>query len=88
MGWDLEWHFDHKSLSVKSSACEVLDGIDSLFKHNKTRCPDHLVILAHDQAYAKSPDSFQLRQFLQLLKQRDEYEVSLATEYPGVNKER
>jgi hypothetical protein len=33
--------------------------------------------------YAKPGDSMQLRQFLQKLKQRDEYEISLVSNYPG-----
>ncbi|HYO22406.1 MAG TPA: polysaccharide deacetylase family protein [Flavisolibacter sp.] len=82
MGWDLEWHFDHKTMCVVTTAEKMVAQIDSVFKHNRTKNKDHLVLLAHDQAYAKSEDSFQLRQFFQLLKQKD-YELSLATEYPG-----
>jgi hypothetical protein len=37
--------------------------------------------------YQKSADSFQLRQFIQKLKQRDEYELALASNYPGVMKQ-
>jgi hypothetical protein len=35
--------------------------------------------------YSQSADSFQLRLFLQKLKQKD-YELVLATGYPGVDK--
>ena len=82
MGWDLEWHFDHKTMCVVTTAEKMVAQIDSVFKHNRTKNKDHLVLLAHDQAYAKSEDSFQLRQFFQLLKQKD-YELSLVTDYPG-----
>jgi peptidoglycan/xylan/chitin deacetylase (PgdA/CDA1 family) len=82
MGWDLEWHFDHKTMCVVTSAEKMVAQIDSVFKHNRTKNKGHLVLLAHDQAYAKSEDSFQLRQFFQLLKQKD-YELSLVREYPG-----
>jgi peptidoglycan-N-acetylglucosamine deacetylase len=84
MGWDLEWHYDHKSMSVTNSAQELVKQIDSVFKNKKTKRVDHLVLLAHDQVYGKRDDSIQLRQFIQLLKQQDEYELSLATSYPGV----
>ena len=83
MGWDLEWHFDHKTMCVATTADKMVAQIDSVFKHNRTKNKDHLVLLAHDQAYAKSEDSFQLRQFFQLLKQKD-YELSLVTDYPGM----
>ena len=84
MGWDLEWHFDHKTMCVVTTADRMVAQIDSVFKHNRTKNKDHLVLLAHDQAYAKSEDSFQLRQFFQLLKQKD-YELTLVREYPGAS---
>lgn len=83
MGWDLEWHYDHKTMSVKTNAENLVKQIDSVFERGKTKRSDHLVLLAHDQVYVKSDDSLQLRQFLKLLKQREEYELSVATEYPG-----
>jgi peptidoglycan-N-acetylglucosamine deacetylase len=83
MGWDLEWHFDAKTMSVVTSPDDLLSQIDSAFAHSKTRQKDHLVLLAHDQVYQKPDDSIKLRQFLQKLKQKDEYELSLVSTYPG-----
>jgi peptidoglycan-N-acetylglucosamine deacetylase len=83
MGWDLEWHYDHRTMSVTTPAENLVAQIDSVFARGKTRQPDHLVLLAHDQVYHKSADSFQLRQFLQLLKKKEDYELVLATAYPG-----
>ena len=83
IGWDLEWHYDPKTMSVTTTASELVNEVDSLFRHNKTRNADNLVLLAHDQVYAKTEDSLQLRQFLQLLKQKDEYELSVVSSYPG-----
>jgi peptidoglycan-N-acetylglucosamine deacetylase len=83
MGWDLEWHYDHKNMSVTDGAERIVDQIDSIFAHNKTQSPEHLVLLAHDQVYVKSGDSLQLRKLLKLLKQKEEYELSVATDYPG-----
>jgi peptidoglycan-N-acetylglucosamine deacetylase len=86
MGWDLEWQFDHKTMSVTATAEKMIAQIDTAFMRNRTKCRDHLVLLAHDQAYVKSGDSLELRLFLQLLKQKDEYELSLVTNYPGADK--
>ena len=86
MGWDLEWHFDHKKMSISTPAEAMVAQIDSVFKHRRTKKEDHLVLLAHDQVYQKSEDSFQLRQFFQLLKKNDDYEFSLVTSYPGAVK--
>ncbi len=76
MGWDLEWHFDAKSMSVTSTAIEIMAQIDSAFAKNKTMQTDHLVLLAHDQVYKKPDDSVQLRKFLQGIKLKDEYELA------------
>ena len=86
VGWDLEWHFDAKKLIVKSTADELLAQVDRLFNEGKTRTPDNLVLLAHDQAYRTKEDSLQLREFVQKLKEKDEYEVSLLNSYPGIAK--
>ena len=85
MGWDLEWHYDHKELTVKNSADELIKQIDSVFYNNKTKSPDHLVLLAHDQVYQKTKDSAELRQFIQKLKLKDDYELTIASNYPGTS---
>ena len=86
MGWDLEWHYDPKTFTVKNTSDELLNQVDSVFNNNKTKVADNLVLLAHDQVYAKSNDSFQLREFIKKLKLKDDYELSLAKDYPGVIK--
>jgi len=85
MGWDLEWHYDHKELTVKNSADELLKQIDSVFNNKKTKSPEHLVLLAHDQVYGKTKDSAELRQLIQKLKLKEEYELSIASNYPGAS---
>jgi peptidoglycan/xylan/chitin deacetylase (PgdA/CDA1 family) len=85
MGWDLEWHYDHKELTVKNSADELLKQIDSVFNNKKTKSPEHLVLLAHDQVYGKTKDSAELRQLIQKLKLKEEYELSSASGYPGAS---
>jgi peptidoglycan/xylan/chitin deacetylase (PgdA/CDA1 family) len=82
MGWDLEWHFDHKTMSVTTAADDLVKQIDSAFAHRRMKIADHLVILAHDQVYQRPSDSQQLRTFLQLLKKKGDYEFALMTTYP------
>lgn len=84
IGWDLEWHYDHKNFTLKNKSDELLLQIDSLFAGNKTRIPEHLVILAHDQVYDDSNDSAELHQLIRKLKARDEYELLVTSRYPGV----
>jgi hypothetical protein len=85
-GWDLEWHYDHKNFSLKSKSDELLQEIDSLFAWNKTKLPEHLVILAHDQVYDDPDDSTELHNLIKKLKLRDEYELVVASRYPGIIK--
>jgi peptidoglycan/xylan/chitin deacetylase (PgdA/CDA1 family) len=82
LGWDVEWQYNHKSMAVTSTAEQLIDEIDSSFSKKRTKREDHLVLLAHDQVYATTDDSLQLRKFLQKLKAKDEYEFSLITAYP------
>jgi hypothetical protein len=43
------------------------------------------VLLAHDQVYGKTKDSAELRQLIQKLKLKEEYELSIASNYPGAS---
>jgi peptidoglycan-N-acetylglucosamine deacetylase len=83
VGWDLEWHFDD-SLHLKNTSEEMLQQVDSMFVHNKTKTPNHLVLLAHDQVYEDIADSAQLHQFIIKLKQKDEYNFEMVSKYPGL----
>jgi peptidoglycan-N-acetylglucosamine deacetylase len=84
IGWDLEWHYDQKTFILKNNSDDLLKQIDSLFACNKTRTPEHLVLLAHDQVYDKPDDSSELHQLIKKLKSRDEYELVIASKYPGM----
>ncbi len=86
IGWDLEWHFNPKTMNVTGTADQLVRQIDSLFARKKTKQPNNLVLLAHDQAYKSAADSLQLRQFIQMLKLKDDYEFAIVSNYPGVRK--
>jgi peptidoglycan-N-acetylglucosamine deacetylase len=86
-GWDLEWEYDSKTLALKNNADDLLNQIDSVFTKGTTKVKDNLVLLAHDQVYQKSGDSMQLRDFIQKLKKKEEYELALVNDYPGITKE-
>lgn len=84
IGWDLEWHYDHKSFTLRSKSDELMGQIDSLFAINRTRVPEHLVLLAHDQVYDDANDSAELHQLIKKLKARDDYELLVTSKFPGV----
>jgi len=84
MGWDLEWHYNPKTFVLKSSADQLFKQVKALFDKKKTRVPDNLVLLAHDQVYNSKKDSMQLREFVQKIKQSEEYELSIVSNYPAI----
>jgi len=81
VGWDLEWHYDD-SLKLKSTSDQMLQQVDSMFVNAKTKTPDHLVFLAHDQVYEDVADSCELHQFIKKLKAKDEYNFETVSKYP------
>jgi hypothetical protein len=83
VGWDLEWHFDN-ALKLSNNSDELLQQIDSMFTHSRTKTPNHLVLLAHDQVYADSDDSSELHQLIIKLKARDEYNFEVLSNYPAL----
>jgi len=82
-GWDLEWHFDDK-LALKNSSDEMVLQVDSMFSHAKTKLPDQLVLLAHDQVYQKPDDSAELHKFIIKLKAKNEYNFEVISKYPNI----
>ena len=86
MGWDVEWQFDHKTLSPVTDPDLLLRQIENMLEAEKTRTPGHLVLLAHDQAFQKDTDIVQLQYFLRELKKNPNYEFLVATRYPVVSK--
>ena len=84
MGWDIEWMFDHKTLAPDTAIDLMLRRIDNLLMAEKTKTPGHLVLLAHDQAFQTEEAVQLLHLVLQSLKNNPEYELVLASKYPGV----
>lgn len=83
VGWDLEWSFDN-TLNVTTTGDELLQQVDSVFSKRSTKTPDHLVLLAHDQVYADAEDSARLHDFMLKLKNSNEYNFEVISNYPGV----
>ncbi len=84
MGWDIEWTFDHKTLAPDADTALLLRRIYNLLEAKKTRTADHLVFLAHDQAFQKPEYVEELRYVVQQLKNNPGYELLPATQYPGI----
>lgn len=85
VGWDLEWHFTSDLKAVQSSE-ELSKQVDSMFTLSKTKTPDHLVLLAHDQVFANSKDAASLKTFIETIKQKNDYDFAMIKDYPGLGK--
>ncbi len=84
MGWDIEWMFDHKTLAPDTAIDLMLRRIENMLEAEKTKTPGHLVLLAHDQAFQTEEAIQLLHLVLKSLKNNPEYELVLASRYPGV----
>lgn len=83
VGWDLEWHYTNDLQAVQTSE-ELSRQIDSMFTHQKTKTPQHLILLAHDQVFANAKDAASLKAFIATMKQKNEYDFAMIKEYPGL----
>lgn len=88
MGWDVEWMFDHKTLDLVTDTDQLLRQIQNMLEASATKTPGHLVLLAHDQAFQKKADVEKLHFLIHELKKNPAYELELASNYPGVKKEK
>ena len=82
-GWDLEWHYDDK-LKLTNTSDEMILQVDSMFTNAKTKTPDQLVLLAHDQVYQTPDDSAELHQLIIKLKAKNEYNFETISKYPDI----
>jgi peptidoglycan/xylan/chitin deacetylase (PgdA/CDA1 family) len=87
IGWDVEWMFDHKNLSLATNTDLLLRQIQNMLETGKTKTPDHLVLLAHDQAFQSDSSVYRLHYLFNQLKINPEYELELIGNYPGIRKD-
>lgn len=87
MGWDVEWMFDHKSLDLAMNTDLLLRQVQNMLDAGKTKTKDHLVLLAHDQAFQSEAAVEQLHYLFRQLKANPDYELVLVKNYPGIKKE-
>nr|WP_294906488.1 polysaccharide deacetylase family protein [uncultured Lacibacter sp.] len=83
VGWDIEWHYND-SLKLKQSSNELFLQVDSMLTHSKTKTPDHIVLLTHDQTFADSSNASSLRNFIRQVKTKGDYDLEFISRYPGL----
>ncbi len=86
IGWDVEWHFNHKNARPVQTPEKLAAEVDSAFARNDTHSPNHLVILSHDRMFQRPGDADSLLKFIRILKQNPQYVFETVDHYPGLKK--
>ena len=84
IGWDIEWHFKHRSSFPIQTPEQMLAMVDSALSGNNTRTNRHIVILCHDRMFRTPEYATSLVKFIQLLKQNPNYLFETVDHYPGL----
>ena len=54
--------------------------------HKETKLANHIVVLAHDQAFKHPEDAAQLIRFIELVKANPDWKLEYVSRYPGIKK--
>lgn len=81
VGWDVEWHFTNDQRLVQSDSLMISE-IEDVFKKEKSKTKDAVVLLAHDRSFLSAADSSSLHQFIKKLKASNEYDFEPISKYP------
>jgi peptidoglycan-N-acetylglucosamine deacetylase len=79
-GWDMEWEHFGNTLP-KQTPAQIVSLIDGMFTRNQTQIKNHLVFLGHDEMLAKEKGRQDLRQIIDMLKERG-YIFEFISNYP------
>jgi peptidoglycan-N-acetylglucosamine deacetylase len=79
-GWDMEW--EHRHTIPRVSPQTFVAQVDTLFARGRMQTPNHLIILAHDEMLAKERGRDDLRQIIDMLKERN-YIFEFMSYYPN-----
>lgn len=80
-GWDVEWNYDPKNYAPKQSIDELVDEIEKMMQASRTFTTDHIVLLMHDQMFAKVNEHNDLGALIHKLKELD-YSFEYLSSYP------
>lgn len=83
-GWDVEWKYNHKDYVPEQTIDELIAEIDKAYNSNRTFMPEHVVLLMHDQMFAKKNDKNDLAELISKLKEKG-YIFEYLSAYPKKN---
>ena len=82
-GWDMEWFHDPKTAEPVGTAEEIFEQIERHLDRGRTFTDGHLVLLCHDEMFREDWEETELKQLIELLKTRSDYEFARLRDYPA-----
>lgn len=70
-GWDVEWTYNPKDYTPKKSVDKLIEEIENSYNTCKTFTPNHVVLLMHDQMFAKINDDNNLGKLISKLEEHN-----------------
>lgn len=86
VGWDVEWHYNSNQTLLQNEV-QMYNDIDSVLTYQKTKTPNHVVLLTHDRTFAKPDDSVKLQKLLEHIIDKNEYNFEIVSNYPQLKKD-
>ncbi|NDW09777.1 polysaccharide deacetylase family protein [Dysgonomonas sp. 520] len=80
-GWDVEWNYDAKDYTPKQGIDELIAEINKLYESSRTFTANHVVLLMHDQMFAKVDAKNNLAELIIKLKENG-YTFEHLSSYP------
>lgn len=80
-GWDIEWHYNPKDNTPKQTIEELVEEIEEIYNKSLAFTSNHIVLLMHDQMFAKTNEHNDLKKLINQLQERD-YVFEYLSEYP------
>ena len=76
------WFHDPQTAKPVGTAEEIFKQIESHLDRGRTFTDGHLVLLCHDEMFREDWEETELKQLIELLKTREDYEFARLKHYP------
>lgn len=83
-GWDIEWKYDPKDYSPQQTIDELIEDIEKAYNTSGTFTQNHVVLLMHDQMFAKITENNDLAKLIEKLQEHD-FTFEYLSDYPELS---
>jgi len=81
-GWDLEWQHDAKTGEPIQTVNDMVELIEKKLANKSTVKPGHLILLSHDEMFRNGWEESELKELIDKLKAKGNYEFNYLSQYP------